>query len=103
MDDGKYIIPGIENVRGPNNAHKLTIYDKEVIMPLSRTKINGKEYPCPNDYDYYLTTLYSAQYSQLPPAIKIHPRLERLSKYPNIDESFKSALKLMGQINNDFK
>ncbi|WP_407414712.1 phosphorylcholine transferase LicD [Methanobrevibacter sp.] len=103
MNDGKYIIPAIENVRGPNNSHKLSIYDKDVIMPLSKIKINGKEYPGPNNCDYYLTTLYSSEYSQLPSIVSVHPRLGRLSKYKNMEEAFAKNLELIRKVNENFK
>ena len=103
IDDGDYIIPGMENVRGPKNNYKLSIYDKDMIFPLSQAKLNGKYYPCPNNYDYYLTTLYTKEYSQLPQAVHIHPRLKRLSKYENIDNLFKENLKIIHEKNENFK
>ncbi|WP_407414714.1 phosphorylcholine transferase LicD [Methanobrevibacter sp.] len=102
IDDGKYIIPAAENVRGPNNSHKLSIYDKDVILPFSKIKINDKEYPAPNDCDYYLTTVYSSGYKQLPQIVHLHQRLPYLRGHDNIDELFKIHLAKIREINEKF-
>ena len=43
---------------------------KEKVLPLSKVNFEGKEYPAPNDCNYYLSSIYSNNYMQLPPIEK---------------------------------
>ena len=102
-NDGNYVIPAIENIRGPNNNYKLYFYKKEDIFPLINVEICGKEYPGPNNSDIYLKSLYSDKYMQLPQVVHLHQRLPNLSKYENIRELMKIHLSSIREINENFR
>jgi len=40
------------------------------VLPLKTIEFEGKEYPCPNDAEFYLSTLYGSNFRTLPPENK---------------------------------
>ena len=102
IDDGKYIISAVESVRGPNNSYKLYYYKKENIFPLITVNFSGKEFSAPNDCDYYLKSLYSDAYHQMPEIAHFHLRVPDLAKHENIEELFKTHLEFIRNVNENF-
>ncbi|RAP47424.1 MAG: hypothetical protein BZ135_02275 [Methanosphaera sp. rholeuAM6] len=102
MDKAHYIIPGVEGSCGPHNLYKLMVLDYDTVFPLKEIQYDEKVFPCPNNCDEYLKSIYG-EYMNIPPKIRTHGRANRFRYYFGIDETFKEDCKLLKDINNNFK
>lgn len=61
---------------------------KNKIFPLSKIKFEGKEYPVPKDYDYFLKNIYGENYMKLPPKEKRVCHNPKMIKFEDGEEVF---------------
>ena len=97
-----HIIPAPENLRSSKNRYDFKIMPYEKIFPLSTVEFCENSYPCPNDYDYYLKSIYN-DYMKIHKVIVQHDdRLLRLRKSNKYDEFFKEHIAKLRKINEEF-
>lgn len=97
-DKGKYIVRGFED-----NIYKFRFYESDVIFPLKEINFEGEMFPCPNNYNAYLETLYGEDYMRIPKTIRAHGFFTKLSKTENIINSLKINVDFLKEVNDNFK
>ena len=85
LDEGKYIISGVDGLRARKAAYDFELLDANKILPLSTITFCGRDYPCPNDVDYYLKMIYG-DYMDIPKVLRFHNRLNELRKSLDLEE-----------------
>ncbi len=96
------IIPGVEGSCGPDEIYKLIVFDKDIIFPLNEIKFGDYVFPCPNDVDTYLKSIYG-DYLSIPKSLHRHNRVEWYKYNPNNDEVFGKCLNRIKKVNEQFK
>ena len=103
LNEGIYIIPGIENMRSKyDKRYKFVVFKYEDVFPLQKLVYNNKYYLCPNNFHKFLTVMYG-DYMTIPRSIKHHQRLFNMIKNYDIEELFEIHIKKMKDINNKMK
>lgn len=90
-----------------NNIHN-RIYKTDYVFPLKKISFEGYEFNCPNDYEEYLPLIYGPEYMHIPHIALDHNTVNFVkSQYGNvkkdIDEGFDEAIKLLKEVNYNFK
>lgn len=90
-----------------NNIHN-RIYDAEYIFPLKKIVFEDYEFFCPNDYEDYLPLIYGPEYMHIPHIASDHNTTGFVNnQYDNVKkdvkEGFEDAIKLLKEINHNFK
>lgn len=102
LNDGNYIIPGVEGACGPNNLYNLMILKKNDVFPLQNKKYADKIFPCPNNPDSLLRSVYG-KYMEVPSIIRTHGRVNKFRYYPGIEEVFIKDYHRLKEVNNQFE
>lgn len=101
-DDGNFIIPSPENVRGNNGYYKFVTMEKEILFPLKSIKFKQNYFPAPNNIDVFLRLIYN-DYENIPSNIHNHNLLLEISKIKNVENLFIKGIKEFHEINSNFK
>lgn len=100
-EKSKYIVPGVEGACGPHNLYKLMILDADTVFPLKTTEYLDKIFPCPNDSDKYLKSIYG-DYMVVPPKIRTHSRTNKFRYEQGIEKTFKEDYERLKKVNENF-
>lgn len=92
----KYLIVGVEGA-----AFK--IYESEKVFPLTQIIFEGKSFPCPNNYRYYLEIQYGSDYLHIPQVVRLHDRTSWFRDDEEISLDFMEYFVRMKKINRNFK
>lgn len=92
----KYMIVGVEGA-----AFK--IYESEKVFPLTQISFEGKTFPCPKDYRYYLENQYGSDYLSIPQVVRLHDRTSWFRDDEEISYDFKKYFERMKNVNKNFK
>ncbi|MCQ2977665.1 MAG: LicD family protein [archaeon] len=95
-----YFIPGAEGAHGKKFLYKLTVFESAKVFPLKTIDFKGHEFPCPNDYDYYLRSIYG-HYMRIPKTVRAHGRLNKL-RYDD-QELLEKSIEELREFNENFK
>lgn len=98
LEKQKYITSGIETPKFPS---LFILIETDSIFPLKEIEFNGLTYPCPNDFDSYLTQIYG-EYKEIPKFIGRHERSYKLKQKKNVEENFKTFIKQIKEANENF-
>jgi phosphorylcholine metabolism protein LicD len=102
LDESEYIVPGLDKVRGVFENYNYELIHKDTVFPLRKIKFNNEYYPCPNDYDMYLKSIYG-DYIYLPKKIYHHHYLlNDLRNVENIDLLSEIHISKMKIINENY-
>ena len=90
-----------------NNIHN-RIYKTDYVFPLKKITFEDYEFMCPNDYEEYLPLIYGSEYMHIPHIALDHNTTGFVkSQYNNIkkdiDYGFEENIKLLKEINDNFK
>lgn len=97
-DEGKYIIRGFEDP-----LYGLTYYKASTVFPLKEIPFDDKTFPCPNDCNDYLTSIYGEDYLSIPKVVRAHGFHSFLMKKENIIDILEDSINFMVNANNKFK
>lgn len=97
-DEGKYVIRGFED-----GIYGLKYYKTSTVFPLKEIPFDDKMFPCPNDCDDYLTSIYGEDYLSIPKVVRAHGFHTFLMKKENILDIFEDSIGYMVNVNNNFK
>ena len=102
-NQSKYIIPGVEGSCGYNgsNLYELMVLDTDKVFPLTNRKFGNYEFPCPNNSDYYLESIYG-DYMKIPKSIRSHGRVNLFRKEENINDLFELFINKFKEVNSNF-
>ena len=100
FDESKYVMHGVEGACGPRNIYKMLIVDKNTLFPLKRMKFMDKMFPCPNDYDTYLKTVYG-DYMKIPKSIRTHNRVTNFRYIGGAEEKFQHYIDILKEANEN--
>lgn len=100
MERQDYFVPGAEGAHGMKFLYKLRVFETSKVFPLKTINFRGYEFPCPNDSDYYLKTIYG-NYMRIPKTVRAHGRLNRL-RYDNL-ELLEQNIEELREFNQNFK
>ena len=81
---------------------KFKLHSTNKIFPLKQIEFEGKLYPCPNDYDYYLKKRYGENYMEIPKNIIKHERISKLKQRKNVIRNFEIFIKRLKEVNENF-
>lgn len=56
------------------------LFESRVIFPLGQINFDNYIFPCPNNFDEYLTKIYGDDYMNIPKKIWVHDRIEKALK-----------------------
>jgi len=101
FDKQKYIIGSFDNLRGKREVYNFEVLETDRILPLSTVTFSGREYPCPNDIDYYLTKIYG-DYMDIPKVLRFHNRLNELRKAPALKEASVEYKNILKKVNETY-
>lgn len=104
LDGGKYMVSGLDNnTRGDSgfNSYSLGFFETSKVFPLKTITFNGKDYNCPNNYDFYLKDIYG-DYMKIPQIIVNHNRINRLNKKFD-DEYYSKIINNFKKVNLNYK
>ena len=101
FDKQKYIIGSFDNLRGKREVYNFEVLETDRILPLSTVTFSGREYPCPNDIDYYLTKIYG-DYMDIPKVLRFHNRLNELRKAPALKEASVEYNNILKKVNERY-
>ena len=101
FDEQKYIIGSFDSLRGKKEVYNFKVLDADRIFPLSTITFNGRDYPCPNDVDYYLEKIYG-DYMDIPKVLRFHNRLNELRKAPDLKEESIKYYNILKDVNDNF-
>ena len=101
FDKQKYIIGSFDNLRGKREVYNFDVLETYRILPLSTVTFSGREYPCPNDIDYYLTKIYG-DYMDIPKVLRFHNRLNELRKAPALKEASVEYNNILKKVNERY-
>lgn len=96
------VIPGVEGGVGPRNQYPLFTLDSDRLFPLKLKKYGDKMFPCPNDSDYHLKSIYG-DYMKVPMIIRHHSRVERFRYIKNTHEDFTRYINILKKVNGCYK
>lgn len=96
----EYLLPGVEGSCGPKNLYKLMVLETDKVFPLKTVKFRDYEFPCPNDCDYYLKSIYG-NYMRIPKNVRGHGRLNKL-RYDDIN-LLRQSVEELREFNANFK
>ena len=97
-----FIIPGIEGTWG-GSLYEFDVLETSKIFPLDTISFEGRDYPCPNDCNYYLEAIYGENYMNIPPKIRNHSRQDSLRNVDNVYDKFEEYIKKLQNVNINFK
>lgn len=98
LEKQKFIVGGIETPKFPSS---FMLVETDSVFPLKEIEFNGLNYPCPNNFDNYLTELYG-DYEKIPKFIDRHKRSYRLKQKKNVEKSFKVFINMLKKANENF-
>ncbi|MBQ7928811.1 MAG: LicD family protein [Methanobrevibacter sp.] len=101
-EESKYVVHGVEGACGPRNLYKMLIVDKNTLFPLKRMKYMDKMFPCPNDHETYLRTVYG-DYMKIPKSIRTHSRVSKFRYVEDAQEKFQNYIDLLKDVNENFE
>lgn len=102
FEDTGLIIPGVEGSCGPDEIYDLIVFDKDTIFPLNEIKFGNYTFPCPNDVNCYLNSIYG-DYLSIPKNLHRHNRVEWYKYNPNNDEVFNKCFNKIKKVNEMFE
>jgi len=106
IDDGQYLIPGVDGVHGKNCDYKLIKFNKKDIFPLKTCQFNNNEFPCPNNTEKILNSIYGNTFMKVPKRIHHHDAISKIRLINNIelgyDEQISKLIKVNKQLNDKF-
>lgn len=103
LEEDKFIIPGAEgSAGGKDNLYKLFVLKSEEVFPLKEIKFNDRVFPCPNNSDRYLRTIYG-KYCDIPNPLRRHLRVDWYRYNTNNDEVFGKCLSRLQEVNSKFE
>lgn len=100
LEKEKYIIPGLENVRGKVKQYKFVACPYDYIFPLRKIKFNNIYYSAPQKINLYLEDIYG-DYKTIPKIIKHHDRAKELKSYYD-DEYYEKYIHKLKVINERY-
>ena len=98
----EHFIPGFEGTWG-GSLYDFKVIDTDKVFPLSTITFEGREYPCPNDFRYYLKLIYGKNYMTFPNIIRHHGRQEGLRVMDDALSNYDEYIEKMENINANFK
>ena len=102
FDESDYVIHAVEGACGPRNLYKLFIVEKDTLFPLKRIKYMDKMFPCPNDHETYLRSVYG-DYMQIPKSIRTHRRVNNFRYVDDAPEKFQDYINILKEVNENFE
>ena len=97
-----YLLPGCEGPCGPDEIYPLYIYSTEDIFPLGEIEFAGVTYPCPKEIYTHLKKIYR-DYLSIPKSLYRHDRISTYRYNTNNEEVFEKCLKMLRDVNAQFK
>lgn len=95
-DYDKYLIMSVE-------GDSFRTYESEKVFPLTQINFEGKTFPCPKDYRYFLEIQYGSDYLQIPDVVRLHDRSSWFRADEEISADFKRYFDRMKEVNRNFK
>ena len=102
----RYIITGVDSgyaYKYTQNYARLKIIDTNTIFPLNTLRFGKLNVKVPNDTDDYLKIHYGNDYMKIPRYGEFHNRITYLRNIDNINEVYDDYIKLLKNINSNFK
>ncbi len=96
FEEADYIISGVDAV-DYNNFVTETVN----LFPLKEIKFEDRNFPCPNNPDGYLKSIYG-DYMSIPKVLHRHKRMEILRYNENNNEIFEKCIAMFKKVNEDF-
>lgn len=101
FDKQKHFIPGFEGTWG-GSMYDFEIIDSDKVFPLASISFEGKDYPCPNDFRYYLQAIYGDDYLEIPPVVRHHGRQKGLRKIEDVEVRYEDYINKLKDANDNF-
>ena len=99
-EEADFIIPGVDSVIA--DMFGFEVIQKERIFPLTQLKFNNNYYPCPNNYDEYLTRFYG-DYMNIPSVVRNHGLFDLKRNVDDEYESYDFSIKILNEANENIK
>ena len=93
----KFFLPSIECYWG--NSLQFKLFPSDTLFPLRKIEFNGKLYPCPNNPEYFVSSIYGKNYRKIPKNLDLHGRLKYLRAKKNVDRDFKELKERLEEVN----
>ena len=77
------------------------ILDTDRIFPLKEIEFGNKVFPCPNDVNYYLNSIYG-DYMSIPKIIHRHNGMSKFRYNQDNDEMFEKCISMLKSANENF-
>jgi phosphorylcholine metabolism protein LicD len=98
LEKQEFIMTGVETPKFPST---FMVVETDSVFPLKELEFNGTTYPCPKNYDDYLSELYG-EYREIPRIISRHERSNKLKQQKNVEENFKVFINRIKEANENF-
>lgn len=102
FNKSKFIIPSVESGAGITNVWPFFVAETDKIFPLKLRKFGNTMFPCPNDSNTYLKSIYG-DYMKLPKSIHEHGRVEHFRYVQDAHEILMNYVKIFKKVNDSFE
>ena len=96
-----HLIPGVDGACGIGYVYNMFILDTDRIFPLKEIEFGNNVFPCPNDVNYYLNSIYG-DYMSIPKIIHRHNGMSKFRYNQDNDEMFEKCISMLKSANENF-
>lgn len=102
ITNADFIIPGFENGAGITDVWPFYVLNSDQVFPLKLRKYGDYMFPCPNDSNNYLKSIYG-DYMRIPRSIYHHGRVENFRYIENANELLMYYANILKKVNDNFE
>ncbi len=96
FEKADYVLPGIDAI-----DYNSYVTETANLLPLKEIKFEDRTFPCPNNPDGYLRSIYG-DYMSIPKVLHRHRRMATLRYNENNNEIFEKCIAMFKEVNENF-